>query len=106
MDIEQMQKALEEREAAIARFEVYEALHKAISKHVRKLQSRMRIIIDTALADKTASEYVHALLLRTQNDAQQKACIEILDILLLKMNESAEAFEKWNKTHSKSNGVS
>jgi len=102
MDIVQMQKALEKRAAALGRIEVYRSLHKVICKHVEKLQSRMKAMMGVNLADSTPSEYVHTKECMWQNDAQQDACFEIMDILLSKINESAKAFEEWNKNHSES----
>jgi len=102
MDIVQMQKALEERAAPLGRIEVYRSLHKVICKHVEKLQSRMKTMMGVNLADSTPSEYVHTKECMWQNDAQQDACFEILDILLSKINESAKAFEEWNMNHSES----
>jgi len=102
MDIVQMQKALEKRAAALGRIEVYRSLHKVICKHVEKLQSRMKAMMGVNPADSNLSEHVHAKECMWQNDAQQDACLEILDILLSKINESAKAFEEWNKNHSES----
>jgi len=102
VDIVQMQKALEERAATLGRIEVYRSLHKVICKHVEKLQCRMKSMMGVNPADSTPSEYVHTKECMWQNDAQQDACFEILDILLSKINESAKAFEEWNKNHSES----
>lgn len=100
MDVAQMQKALEERATALGRLEVYRSLHKVICKHVEKLQSRMKSLMSVNPADSTPREYVRAKECMWQNDAQQDACFELLDILLAKINESAKAFEDWDKRPS------
>lgn len=106
MDIEQMRKVLEERAVVMGRLEFYSSLHKVLCKHVEKLQFRMNTLMNVTLENSTSSEYIHALVRASQNSAQQDACFEILDILLLKTNESAKAFEDWSKTHSYTDDVS
>lgn len=102
MDSVQMYEALEERAAAMGRFEIYSSLHKVICKHVEKLQSRMKTLMAVNSEDVTPIEYVHKMGYRSMNDAQQDACFEILDILSFKINESATAIEEWHKNHSAS----
>lgn len=102
MDSVQMYEALEERAAVIGRFEVYSSLHKVICKHVEKLQSRMKTLMAVTPEDVTPKEYIRTIECRSQNDAQQDACFELLDILSFKINESATDLEKWHKVHSES----